>query len=348
MLAVVVALLGLNFRPAFGDWTPPADKVFTEAQLKLYMETTSDWLDINDKIMQDVQNATTTAGRIAAVSDIDQKKQDCFARHHISDEEYDWLAQRTVEAFGAASYFHDAYDKSEADLQQKTSENKDRLAKATEKKAAYEAALQNGTRVLMPDDRDAMVKQAKSDEQAATDDANQQAEQAKAAAAEAAQHDADAKAADDLANNPPSDISADDKASYIDGKKQEAQAARDAAKDARDRQAEEEKASADSLAKAAMDEQIAEHPEVPQGDDDKASVKADDQAAIAQADADIADCKQTDQNIALVEGQLQQSKDQMEKDIPPQNVELMTKYLEQYKALFQRSLSGGASTQPSQ
>jgi hypothetical protein len=342
MLGVILAL----GRVAGADWTPPADKIFTEDQLNTYITTTNDWLDENAKIMQVISQATNTAERMAAVSDLDAQRQACFDRHHISSDEYNWLGERTVEAYGVAAYVQEAYAKMQVELQGKLKDNDDQMADAQKRLAIDQQAQKDGVRVMTPQDRDAATKQAQSDQQAALADAKQHDDDAKAAETEAKQHDADASAADDLASNPPPDVMDTDRAAYIAQKKTEAQAARDAAKDCRSQEADAEKAKADSLAKAVVFAQTSLHPDVPQTDDEKASVKSDNDAAVAQAQADMTQCQQNKDAMTQEEAQRKQSLDQMEKDVPAANVALMQKHLTEYQQMFQRSAGGGATTQP--
>ena len=332
---------------AAAQWKQPADNVFTEDQLNTYIATTNDWLDENAKIMQQLSEAKTTEGRIAAVTDLDKKHQACLDRHHISQAEYDWMGQQAITAYGVAVYAQDAYEKAEADLQARFKENDDKLADAQKRLATYQAAAKDGRRVMTSEERDAAIKSAQSDQKAALEEVKLREEEAKTAETEAQHHDADAKAADDLAANPPADVSADDRPSYIESKKNEAQAARDAAKDARGRQADAEKAKADALAKAQAAANVAAHPDLPVTDDDKASVKAANDAAIAQAQSDIVQCQQSKEQLALVEAQLKKNLDEMLKQSPTQNVALMRKHLDDYKKMFDRSARGGAASQPS-
>lgn len=343
---VLLGALLVIARLAGAEWKEPADKTFTEDQLNTYIATTDDWLDENAKISQSLNNATTTAERIALVGELGKKHQACLDRHTIGSDEYNWLGQRTIEAYGVAAYAEEGYAKAESDMQAKLTENDAKMADAQSRLAEYQQAEQAGQRVMTPEDREAAVKQAKSDQQAALDEAKQHDDEANAAENDANQHDADAKAADDLASEPPADVVAGDRPSYIDGKKTEAQAARDAAKEARGREADAEKAKADAIAKAASAAQTIEHPDIPQTDDEKASVKSDNDAAIIQAQADIVQSKQNKESMALVEAQLKQSLDKMEQDIPQQNIALMRKHLAEYQQMFQRSANGGATTQP--
>ena len=331
---------------AAADWKEPPDKKFTEDQLKIYLDTEQDWLDATSQMMQQIANSKTGVGATAAVENIDEKYQACLDKHHISKAEFEWIGQRASEAWGALTVFDQGFKAMQDQIDSQTTETNAKLAEAQKRLATYQEAQKNGTRVMTQDDRDAAIKSAKDQQQSALDEAKQHGDDATAAETDAKQHDADAKADDDLAANPPAEVSSDDRPGYIDGKKTDAQSARDAAKDCRSREDDAKKAQADALAVAAAAEQRTTHPEIPQTDDDKAAVKSEDDSAVAAAQSDIDDCHKQQAQIAETEKQMQDTSAQMFKDVPPENVAIMRKYADRYKEQFNRALAGG-TTQPS-
>ncbi len=231
-------------------------------------------------------------------------------------------------------------------MKQQAKANGEKLADAQKRLAIYQASSKAGTRVMSDDDRKAAIDAAKEEQKSAADEVKQHADEIKAAETEAAQHDAEATSADALAKNPPADFGADDRADYIQGKKTEAQTARDAAKEIRDRLADSKKAMQDAQQRATVAGNKSAHPEIPITDDEKAAVKADNDAGLAQAQQDIADCQKADEQLKQVQIQMDQSAAEMKKNAPPENVELVTKHKDEVKQIWERMLSGGATTQP--
>jgi hypothetical protein len=337
-------LLAGEMKIAAAAWQPPADNLFTESQLKAYIDCAADWARESAQIGQSVADAKTDAAKAAAVTNIGDKQKACIETHGLTQEEFQWLADRTIEAYGAVVFIDDTYGQTLTDLQSKSKENDDRLADAQNRLAEYQSAEKDGRRVMSSQDRDDAIKAALAERQEAMGEIQQHTDDAKAADADAKQHDDDARAANELADNPPADVSEDDRADYVTNKRAEAQAAEDAAADARSREADAGKALADTQARIDAAAKRAADPELPQTDDDKAAIKAENDAAIIAAQADINQCQQAGQQLASVAASLKQSMDQMNAKIPAQNVQLMRKYRAQYEAIF-RGLPA-AATQP--
>ncbi len=323
--------------PSRADWTEPADKKITEAQLKTYLDTATDQFDIDAKMLEEISKAQTTAGRLEAVQGVDQKHQECFAKHNITEPEYNWIGQRAMEAWSIATYWDDAYGKAMEQFDSQVKDNDAKIAEAKQTLAKYQQAQKEGKRVMSDDDLAAAIKGAKDDEQAALDEVKQRAGEIKGAQDDAAQHDQDAKAADDLAKNPPPDVSADDRDNYIQNKKTDAQQARDAAKESRDHVADAKKEMDDAQARADAAANKAAHPDVPQTDDDKASVKSENDSAIAQAQADIDSATQIKAQITIAQSEMKKQADELAKSAPAENIELLRKYSVQFKAMLERA-----------
>jgi hypothetical protein len=341
--SAVVLLLAAS---AQAQWKPPADGKFTEDRLKVFLDTQKDWLDENAKILHDISATQTEAARIAAAGDLDKRYQACLARHNISRPEYEWLAQQSMAAWSSLTFFDKAYKDTNDQIDAQTKENAAKLADAQARLATYQKAQNEGIRVMSPEDRAEAIKSAKDEQQSALDEAKQRGDDAAAAKAESKQHDTDAKTAQDLMANPPADISSDDRPAYIDNKKSEAQAALDAAKDARTRADDAIKAQADAQIRAAVAAQRAAHPEIHITDDEKAIMKSDNAAAVAAAQADIAESQRQSTQMAAESQQLKVSANQMNQDIPKENLDLMRKYADQYHDQLTSAFSAGSTTQP--
>jgi chromosome segregation ATPase len=148
---------------------------------------------------------------------------------------------------------------------------------------------------------------------------------------EIAQHEKDATDAEALAKNPPADVSADDKNGYIDGKKNDAQTARDAAKESRDRLKEAQKNLDDAKARLAVANGKLAHPEVPVTDDEKAQAKTENEQAITDAKKAIDDDDQVVATLkeTIAAGPMNLGGNDKEKP-DPDNLALMQKHLKDY------------------
>ncbi|MGD0390247.1 MAG: hypothetical protein ABSC42_14975 [Tepidisphaeraceae bacterium] len=342
--SLVLALSLVNSAQA--QWQAPADKKFTEAGLKTFLDTQKDWLDESAAILRQATAAQTPEAKLAAVADIDKRYQACLDRHHVSQEEYEWLARRAAEAWGAVTYLDGDLKIAQARLDAQARKLDAAQAAERSRLATFQEAKSNGWRILSAEDRDAAVKADRAEQQAAADEARQHADDAAADEAEANQHDADAKNADDQAANPPADVSADDRSEYIQNKKNEAQAARDSAKEVRNEEADAKKAQAEAQARADAAGQRAEHPEIPVTDDDKAAAKSDNDAGIAAAVKSISTLELEKSQLAASRRKLTKAADGMTKDVPPENIAIMRKYADQYKEQSALALKMGVTTQP--
>jgi colicin import membrane protein len=331
---------------ANAQWQAPADKKFTEARLKVFLDTQREWLEESAAILRQATAAQTPEAKLAAVAGIDKRYQACLDRHHFSQAEYEWLAQRAAEAWGAVTYLDadlkKALDRIDAQARKLDAEE----AAERSRLATFQEAKTNGWRVLSAEDRDAAVKAARADQQAAADEAKQHADDATADEAEANQHDADAKIADDQAADPPADVSVDDRSEYVQNKKNEARAARDSAKEVRIEEAEAKKAQAEAQARADAAAQRAAHPEIPVTDDDKAAAKSDNDAGIAAAMKSISAIDSEKAQLAQSRKKLIETAKAMIKAIPPENIAIMRKYADQYKEQSALARKVGATTQP--
>ncbi|MGD0140616.1 MAG: hypothetical protein ABSD28_17245 [Tepidisphaeraceae bacterium] len=342
--SLVLALLFVNSAQA--QWQAPADKKFTEARLKIFLDTQKEWLEESAAILRQATAAQTPEAKLAAVAGIDMRYQACLDRHHLGQDEYEWLAQRAAEAWGAVTFLDGDLKRAQDRLDAQALKLDAAEAAQRSRLATLQEAKTNGWRVLSAEDRDAAVKAAKADQQAAVDEAKQHADDAAADEAEAKQHDADARSADDQAADPPADVSVDDRSEYVQNKKNEARAARDSAKEIRDEEAEANKAQAEAQSRADAAGQRGAHPEIPITDDEKAAAKSDNDAGIAAAMKAISGIEQEKAQLAQSRRRLAETTKGMTKAIPPENIAIMRKYADQYKEQSALARKVGATTQP--
>jgi len=345
---IVAALIPLIVmaRVARGEWKAPADNKFTDDQLKVYLAVAAELSEQDAKLLGQAAASQSTAEKSKLSGELAKSQEECLARHHISREEYDWLAKQASIAWSVATYLDGTYSKIKSDFQATASDNDAKLADAQARLAAYTAAQQAGRRVLSGDDRESAIKLARGQQQTALDEAKKHGDDADTAEADAKEHDAIAQRDEDLAGNPPPDVSDNDRADYITTKKNEAQVEREVAKDVRNREAEAKKAQADASAVAKAAGERADDPEIPVTDEQRAAAKADNDAGIAQARHDIDGCNQAKEALAKAMVEIDKSATDLNQDAPPQNVELIRKYSDQYKQIFERAFGGNATTKP--
>ena len=300
-----------------GDWSPPQDGALTEKQVSSFIAVEKARRPMVDALAEVVEAKGPDAS--ATADEYPGKVGALLQQNGLSQKEYDWIQQQLGQVWG--TFYGQAMQRQAfGAVEQQVKDLDQKAAEARKKLAAYQEAQKTGNRVLSGDDRAALIKQAQDDQKSAEDEA-------KAAGEEAAQHEKDAKAADDLAKTPPADVSADDKQSYIDGKKKEASDARDAAKEAHDREKQAKDKAAAAAAKAA-------HPEVPVTDDEKAQTKQEADAGIADAKNVIA---QDDQAKAQYQEIVSRSAASMAEDLkklPKANVDLASKHRAELKEVF--------------
>ena len=195
-LRSTAALMVLSFffsSPLVAQQTRPADKRFTEEQLKLFLVTEKDWIDESNKIMQEAASSKTDPANLAA-GKIGQLYQACLDRHGISREDFESVGERAAEAFDAVAYLDGSYKNSLDHFEADSAPQNAALAEAQKQLAIYQEAEKNGWRVLSSEDRDAAIKSASAEQQAAMDEVKQRVEDVSTNETEAVQHDADADA----------------------------------------------------------------------------------------------------------------------------------------------------------
>jgi hypothetical protein len=345
-LAVVAVLSMLLTANAGADFKPPADGTFTESQLVTYLDTQKDWLQQSAAILQNAAAAKTPQAKSAAVANIDQKYQACLAEHKITREEYEWMAQQAQIAWGATSYVDTKDKQALGRIDEKIKLMDQCIDCAKQQLAEYQNAKKKGLRVLTAQQHDDLVKQAQDDAHAASDEVKQHETDALAVDAEVKQHDADAKDAETAAANPPADLTGTDRDAFIQNKKDEAAAARDSATEARNQASDDRKDEAEAQARADAASRRAEHPEIPITDDEKSQALADDDIGILDATKDVAGF--TEQKLALQKERqnVVDTAKQLTQGAPAENIALMKKYADRYKAQIESASRLGSTTQP--
>jgi len=106
------------------------------------------------------------------------------------------------------------------------------------------------------------------------------------------------------------------------------------AKDARQRAAEAKSAAEAAAAKANAAAARAEHPDIPLTDDEKAMAKQDNDTGVQQAQADIASCTVVGAQLADTREQMNKTAAEMTRLIPPRNIELMHKHIDEFQKIF--------------
>jgi hypothetical protein len=331
--------------PVLADWKPPADGKITEDRLKVFLDTQNDWLEELASVVHQAGGGKSGDAKAPTVADVGKLYQACLDRHHIGRAEFEWLGKAAGDAWGAVAYLDGSRKTQQDQLDEQQKELDAQVADAQKRLETYKEAQANGWRVLGDSDRDAIVKLAQSDQQAAADEASQRADEVAARESEAVNDVADAKTAEDEAANPPADVSPDDRTEYVQNKKNEAHAAREAASEARNEEADEKKELADVQAQVDAAAHRATHPEIPVTADEKAQANGDDDAGVAAAAADIQRLQAGKAELAKSEGQLKQTAAKVTGNVPAENIAIMRKYGDEYKAELARAQGGGATTQ---
>lgn len=307
----------------------------TEKQVTAYLQILKSAVDDAQAAGKSIDKTQSPAAAIALIEANDNKFKANLASHGMSDEEYHWVGERVLDAWGTTLASKAVSDVSGSMVEQRKKSQQaidDLKAKLTE----YQKAQAAGRRVMSKDERQSAIDSAKGDQQSALDEVKQHDDEIKQYTTDAAKGDADAKAADELAKNPPPDVSADDRQGYIDGKKADAQTARDTAKEAREKSQESQKARDESLAKAEVAKKKMANPDLPTTDDEKAQMKKENEDMIASLTSELAAAQQNlvqmDQAMAQFTKGMQDQ--QAKNPVPPQNVELFKKHQAEFNSAW--------------
>ncbi len=187
---IVMLLIGVA--GARGEFTPPANNIYTEEQLTNYIGAVKDWMDYLKAAGKALEGSKSGMAALSVYAKTDQKFRDSLAKHHLEEAEYTWLADQVFKAWGGLT-IQEALEQSGKEVDQQI---KDTDAKIAEQKKIIEArqdALKTGRRIMTKEQRDSAIESAKSEKQSALEEAKshqdaskQHADEAKAAADEAA------------------------------------------------------------------------------------------------------------------------------------------------------------------
>lgn len=175
--------------PAKAAWQAPKDNVITEAQVTAYLQILKSAMDDARAAGQSINNNPSPTAAIALVQTNDAKFKANLASHNMSEPEYQWVAERVADAWGAtmASKFISQATAGLADQRKKTQQSIDEM-KA--KLADYQKAQASGRRIMTSDQRQSAIDSAKGDLQSALDEAKQHEVEIKQATDDAAKQDA--------------------------------------------------------------------------------------------------------------------------------------------------------------
>jgi colicin import membrane protein len=330
ILALLVAMPVVR-----ADWQEPKDGTYNEKQIVNYFQVQKEAMDNWKAAGKAIEGSPSGAAVMAMSLNNDARFRASLASHGLSQEEFVWIGTKVWEAWGSVTMDRVLGDAQKALAEQRKT-NEQKITDAKAKLAIYQKAQTEGRKVMSKEDREQVIASAKTDQQAAQDEARQHADEVKQAQADAAKADADAKAADALAKNPPADVSADDRPGFIDQKKTEAQQARDAAKDARDKEVEAKKLQDESTAKAAAAGKKITDPTTPLTDDEKAEVKKENDDQVTALTNDISEGEQglklLDESVQTYAKTIQEQK--AKNPVPPQNVELLKKHITEFETVW--------------
>jgi hypothetical protein len=322
-------LLSLVFSGlALADFTPPGDGKLTEKQVTTFIAVLKDQMDAI-RAAGNAAAGTSGAAGVAIYSHAGEKIDASLSQHGMNKEEYDWVGKQVGDLWPIAMLREQWEETGKPDLEKQIKVKEDDLQAANEKLATYQKAEKEGTRVLTKEQRDAATQSAGGDVDSAKQTVADAAANVKQIGDEVSGHDKDVADDEALAKNPPGDVSADDRSAYIDGKKNDAQTARDAASDARTRLKEAQKSLDDAKGALGAAQGKVDHPEAAVTDDEKAQVKQEDDQAIADAKGTIEGDQQA---IATMKETITAGPPTMGAKADPDNLALAQKHIKEYLA----------------
>lgn len=335
-LVLILGIVG-GVRADEPQWQEPADGIYTEPQLTNYLKCTQEFVKLQEVAGKAASNASGL-GALAVAGRTNQKFQAILAEHNMSLDEWLWVGGKTWEAY-MVLVWEQTKAKMEAELDEGIKKNNDQLAAAKTKLAAYEEAQKNGDRVLSPEERQRQVDQANEQVSSLTEELQQAEAALKETTDQISQHEAAAQKADELAKSPPAEITdPDERQSYIDDHKSEAESERQAAADARDQQ-KDQQAHADELkTQLAAAQQKAQHPETPQTDEEKQQVRQENEQAITSTKQEIEQLQESGKLLAESREQGLKQYEESRPQAPAQNVDLLRQHLVEFAQIWKIQL----------
>lgn len=350
MRRAIVALLVLWVWCATGraEFTPPADNVVTEEQLKNYLGAMKDWMAAVKAAGQAIDKSGGGFGALAVAARADEKMKTIMADHHLAEGEFEWVGGKVFEAWGGLM-MQDASQQAGKEIDKQLKETDARIEEQKKIIEDREAAKTAGRRVLNEEERAAAIERAKEKQQSAREEEKSQLdaakardEEAKTAADEAKKALKDAAEAEKLAQKPPADVAADDRQSYMDEKKQaakdateQASAAEEREKEARTAEAEAKKAAQQAAAEAEAAGKLMEDPSAIATDDEKAELLKQHEEAIASARQQLDLLVQQKQLLTEATASYTKQMAETSKDVPKANIDLLSKYRKEWEAVWQ-------------
>lgn len=319
---------------ARAEWTQPKDGIFTEQELTSYLDMSKEWIATMKAAGKAVDGSPAGFAALAIYARGDQRFKGSLARHGLDEAEFNWLGSQAWQAWTAIDA-DAAMQAADADMAAESKKKADQLAADQTKLAVYQKALAEGRRVLTPEERDAAVKQSRSDRESAAEEANQHAEEARSAAAEAAKLDAEAATDEALANSPPPNVSDDDRPAFVEGAKAAAQAARDGAQEDRMKVSDAKQAQSEAQAKADAAMATMRQPEVPQTEQEKSDFRKKNEEMIGQLQQDILITQEAIKQLTMTSDSFRKALTKQRASIPDANFELLKKHLKAFTAVWQ-------------
>ena len=313
------------------DFTPPRDGKLTEKQVTTFIAITKVQMDTIRSAGKATAGSQSGAANLAITARASEKVEAAVKDNGMTRGEFDWVSEKVSNLWTVAAVRQQWIDSAKPELEKQITAKESDIAVAKAKQSLYDQCQKDGKRVMTKEQRDAAIASATGDRDGIAGEVKTDQEAIKPISDEIALHQKDAADAEALAKNPPADVSADDRTGYIDGKKNDAQTAKDAAKEAGERLKEAQKNLEDAKARLAAANAKLEHPEVPATEDEKAAVKVENEQAISDARTAVTDAQQAVSLLkeTLAAGPLNPNTNDKEKP-DPDNLALVQKHIKEY------------------
>jgi hypothetical protein len=314
---------------AGGDFTPPKDGKLTESQLIRF-------IDIQKQQVQTMRAAAAAGANNSSLvgktvysfyaSDIDAAVESSGMSH----AEFDWIMQQVGMLYPVAIDQQLWEKQGKPDLGKQIKALHDDSEAAQTQLEAYVQAQKTGTRVMSQLQRKDAIAAADTDRKSIAAEFATDETAINPISDELTQHQKDVADAESLAKNPPANLNEAQKDAFIDQKKNDAQTARDAANDCRERLNEAQKNLDDARTLLTLADNRIAHPEVPVTEEESKQVKTDNDRAIAEYRAKISEDQlaitQIEQTPAAQAANMGVDAPKLDSD----NLALMQKHLVEY------------------
>lgn len=324
IFGLIVAML-LIASPAFAQWQEPEDGKFTEKQLTDYLAVTKQIIEDAKAAGKAVEESPNAIAAMTIAARTGEKFQAALASKNMSEDEFNWLGNKVWEAYGVALMSKE-WDKGLAGIKAQQDANNRELEATKAKLADVQRQRAETRRTITPEERTAAVEKLQADRPAVAEELDAQKESVKQAQSDIDKYEAQFKEAESLAQNPPADVTPENRAQFIDDRKHDAESAESNLNEARQRFAEANKSVAETQARLDAIDQRIKDPTAPASDEDKQQIQQENDSIVADLQSKISHHEQAAKELSATEESFKTMIAESQANVNKDNVELLSRH----------------------